>query len=253
MITIQPNPYKANICILLTATIDPQGIVFLKRNNPIVRENDYIKSMKRWMEMQQFPIVFCENSGYKIDKIKNIIKKHKKTKIEILQFDGQCFPREFGKGYGEAMIINYAVKHSKIIKSSDYIIKVTGRYIVENIEKMAETLLGNSDIYVMADLKKNLTYADSRIFAFKSSFIVDYLSKFQNLLNDSKGFYLEHTLSRAILRAISDGHKWIPLPYKPIIIGYSGTSNTPYKRVSKIRWLVSEAIHKFKDYLNKKY
>lgn len=249
MIKIKDNSHKPNICILLTATIDPKGIVFLKRNNPIVRENDYIKSMKRWMEMQQFPIVFCENSDYNIDKIKNIVKKHKKKKIEILQFDGQCFPREFGKGYGEVIIINYAIRHSKIIKSSDYIIKVTGRYIVENIKKMTERLLRNSDIYVMADFKNNLTWADSSVFAFKSSFIVDYLLKFQNLLNDSKGFYFEHALARAICRAIGDGYKWVPLPHKPIVIGYSGTSDTPYK-ASKVRWLSGEVIHKIKNYLN---
>jgi len=46
-------------------------------------------------------------------------------------------------------------------------------------------------------------------------------------------------------------HKWIPLPTKPIIIGYSGTSNIPY-RTSKIRWLFGEAIHRIKNYLMEK-
>ncbi len=251
MITIQSNSYKANICIFLTATIDPKDIVLLKRNNPIARENDYIKAIKKWMDIQQFPIVFCENSGYNIDKIKNDIKNSEK-KFEILQFKGNSFPRELGKGYGETMIIDYAIKHSKLIKNSDYIIKVTGRYFIKNIEKMVNTLSRDNDVYVMADLKKNLTWADSRVFAFKPSFFIEYLSKFHNLLNDSKGFYLEHALSRAILRAISDGHKWIPLPSKPIIIGYSATSDTSYK-VSKVRWFGSKMIHQFKNYLNRRY
>ena len=251
MVKIKDNSHKPNICILLTATIDPKGIVLLKRSNPIVRENDYIESIKKWMGIQQFPIVFCENSGYKIDKIKNDIKNSEK-KFEILQFKGNSFPRELGKGYGEAMIIDYAIKHSKLIKNSDYIIKVTGRYFIKNIEKMVSTLSRDNDVYVMADLKKNLTWADSSVFAFKPSFFIEYLSKFHNLLNDSKGFYFEHALSRAILCAISDGHKRIPLPSKPIIIGYSGTSDTAYK-VSKVRWLASEAIHQFKNYLNRRY
>jgi len=231
MIKIQPNSHKPNICILLTATIDPQGVVFMKRSNPVVRENDYIKALKRWKDMQQFSIVFCENSDYKIDKIKNIIEEYGKKKIEILQFDGQNFPREFGKGYGELLTIKYAIEHSYLIKHSDYV---------------------DSDIYVMADLKKNLIWADSRVFAFKSSFVVEYLMKFQNSLNDSKGFYLEHALARAVCHAISHGYKWVPLPSKPIIIGYSGTSDTAY-RVSKVRWLASEAIHQFKNYLNRRY
>ena len=251
MIKIQPNSRKVIICILLTATIDPKGIVFLKRSNPIVRENDYIESIKKWMGIQQFPIVFCENSDYNIDKIKNDTKNSEK-KFEILQFKGNSFPRELGKGYGETMIIDYAIKHSKLIKSSDYVIKINGRYFIENIERMVSTLSRDNDVYVMADLKKNLTWADSCVFAFKPSFFIEYLSKFHNLLNDSKGFYLEHALSRAILRAISDGHRWIPLPSKPIIIGTSGTSDTAYK-VSKVRRLASEAIHQFKNYLNRIY
>lgn len=252
MIRTQFNPRNPNICILLTATINPQGVVFVKRSNPIIRENDYIKAFKSWINMQEFSIVFCENSGYKIDKIKNIIKKHRKKNIEILQFDGQCFPRELGKGYGEAIIIDYAIKHSKLIKSSEYVIKVTGRYFVKNIKKMIDTLSTDNDIYVMADLKKNLSWADSRIFACRSSFVVEYLSKYQNILNDSEGFYLEHALARAVLRAISDGYKWIPLPAKPFIIGCSGTSDTSYK-VSKVRWLAGEVVHRFKNYLNRRY
>jgi len=137
-------------------------------------------------------------------------------------------------------------------KSSEYVIKVTGRYFIENIKKIASILSKDSDIYVMADLNKNLSWADSRIFAFRPSFVVDYLSKYQNILNDSKGFYLEHALARAVCHAISHGYKWVPLPSKPIIIGYSGTSDTPYK-VSKVRWLAGDVIHKFKNYLNKRY
>jgi len=252
MIKIQSNSHNPNICILLTATIDPKGVIFVERNNPIIRENDYIKALKRWINMQEFSVVFCENSGYKIDKIKNVIKKHRKKNIEILQFDGQCFPRELGKGYGEAIIIDYAIKHSKLIKSSEYVIKVTGRYFVKNIKKMVDILSTENDIYVMADLKKNLSWADSRIFAFRSSFVVEYLSKYQNILNDSEGFYLEHALARAVCHAISHGYKWVPLPSKPIIVGCSGTSDTAYK-VSKVRWLASEAIHQFKNYLNRRY
>lgn len=252
MIKIQLNSHKPNICILLTATIDPQGVVFMKRSNPMVRENDYIKALKRWMDMQQFSIVFCENSGYKIDKIKNIIKNTEKKKIEILQFSGQNFPREFGKGYGELITIKYAIEHSNLIKYSDYIIKVNGRYFIKNIEKMAGILSRGKDIYVMTDLKKNLTWADSRVFAFKSSFAIKYLSKFQNLLNDSKGFYLEHALARATCRAIGNGYKWVPLPSKPNIVGYSGTSDTPYK-ASKVRWLVGEVIDRVKNYLIERY
>ncbi|MGB9756134.1 MAG: hypothetical protein ACPLXO_04535 [Desulfurella sp.] len=120
---------------------------------------------------------------------------------------------------------------------------------VREIEKIINVLSVNDNIY--ADLKRNLTWADSRVFAFRPHFVINYLSYFHDKINDSKGFYLEHALSKAILRAISDGHKWVPLPSKPIIIGHSGTFNTPYK-TSKLRWLAGEVIHRIKNYLMEK-
>lgn len=238
------------ICILLTATIDPKGVVYMKRNDPTVRENDYINAFKKWIQTP-FLLVFCENSGYKIDKIKKI-GKYRDQEIEILQFYGQDFPRELGKGYGELLTIKYAIQHSNLIKHCDFLIKVNGRYFIKNIKGIASALGKHEDIYVMVDLKRNLTWGDSRIFAFKPSFVFDYLLAFEKLINDSKGFYLEHALARATLRAISDGHKWLPLPYKPIIVGYSGTTGASYK-TSTTRWLIGEAIHWVKNYLMERF
>ncbi|MBA7510287.1 hypothetical protein ES705_02263 [subsurface metagenome] len=245
------NLHPQKICILLTATINPKNVIFVKRNDPIIRENDYIDSLKKWIEKTSYSIVFCENSGYNIDQIIRIAEMYKLREIEILQFNGQNFPAEFGKGYGELLIIKYALQHSNLIKDSDYIIKISGRYFIKNIGKIARGLSYNKDIYIMADLRRNLTWADCRVFAFKPSFFFDYLSKFQGLVNDSNGFYLEHAVVRAVLRAISDGHKWLPLPSKPIVVGYSGTSDTPI-RVSKIRWLAGKIAHRLKNYLNRK-
>jgi hypothetical protein len=243
------NVRQSKICILLTATIDPKDMVLLKRNDPLVRQNDHINALRKWIETECSSIVFCENSGYKIDEITNIMKQCGTMKTEVLQFNGQDFPKKFGKGYGGLLIIKYAIQHSNLIKDSDYVIKVSGRYFIKNIAKIVRVLSHEKDVSVMADLRKTLTWADSLIFAFKPSFVLKYLAKSQDVLNDSEGFYLEHALARSIFRAISDGHKWLPLPFKPIIIGCSATLDTPY-RGSKLRWLVGEVLHRVKNYLN---
>lgn len=240
--------HKIKHCILLTATINPGNIVFVKRREPHVRENDYLNSLKMWHKIDISSLVFCENSNYNSEKIKNLLKNQTSLKTEYVGFNGQTFPKELGKGYGELLIIKYALQNSSTINNCEFVIKITGRYFIKNIQKIASILAKDKDVYVMADLKRNLTRADSRVFGFKPSFVFNYLSKFQDMLNDSKGFYLEHALSKAILRAISDGHKWVPLPSKPIIIGYSGTSDVPYK-VTKIRWLAGELLHRVKNYL----
>jgi len=242
---------KNKIALLLTATIDPGDIVFVERRCPQIRENDYINALEKWVQTNISSIIFCENSNYNSEKIKNLLKSQTILKTEYLGFNGQTFPKELGKGYGELIIIKYALQNSSIINDCEFVIKVTGRYFIKNIKKIIDILARDKDVYIMADLRRNLTWADSRVFAFKPSFVLDYLSKYQDMINDSKGVYLEYVLARAILRAISDGHKWIPLPTKPIIIGYSGTSNIPY-RTTKIRWLFGEAIHRMKNYLMEK-
>lgn len=244
------DPNSAKICILLTATIDPKGVVFMKRSNPLVREKDHINALTKWMRLP-FPVVFCENSGYELGKIRNIVEERAKNDIEILQFYGQDFPRELGKGYGELNTIKYAINHSQVIKKSDYVIKINGRYFIKNIEKIVNILSSSKDIYVMADLNKNLTWAESRVFAFEPSFILNYLSEFQDLLDDSKGLCFERALGRATLRAMADGQKWAPLPCNPSIIGYSGTSDTKDER-STLRLVIGGVIHSVKNYLNRR-
>lgn len=251
MAEIFENSRNRKTCILLTATIDPKGVVLTKRNDPLVREQDHIDALTRWGQLP-FPVVFCENSGYELGKIRSMVGKQTKADIEILQFDGQNFPKELGKGYGELNTIKYAITHSQLINNSDYVIKVSGRYFIKNIEKIAKALLLHQDTYVMVDLQKNLGFADSRVFGFKPSFISDYLSKRQDLLNDSKGVFFEHVLAQSVLRAVSDGRKWLPLPSKPIIIGYSGTSDTPCGG-SKMGVIALEVIQRVKNYLNRKY
>jgi len=242
---------KVNICILLTATIDSKGVVFMERNDPSTRENDYIIAMKKWMKKDFGSIVFCENSGYNLDKIKKIMDDYPDKKTEILQFEGQDFPREYGKSYGELMNIKYAVDHSKVIKNSDYVLKVNGRYFIKNIKKIIDSLSHDKNIYIMAEFKRNLTVGDSRVFAFNPSFISDYLSKFQDSINDSKGFYFEHALARATLGAMSDGHKWVPLPHVPVMIGHSGTTGIKHG-IIKDYWLAREIVNSLKNYLNKR-
>lgn len=234
MIEFESDLHKTKICILLTATIDPKGIIHMKRNDPLVREKDYINAIKKWKSKIAYPIVFCENSGYNLCKVEKIMKKSANRKFETLQFDGQDFPRELGKGYGELLTIKYAIEHSTLIRHSEYVIKINGRYFVKNIMKIIEPLLESSDIYIMADLREDLNWAKSKVFAFKPTFVSDYLAEFQNLINDSKNFYFEHALHKAISRAVSESHKWLPFPSAPIIIGYSGTFNTPLKKLKDL-------------------
>ena len=63
-------------CIIITATIDPKGMVFTKRNSPEDRLNDYKKVFKEFCNQQEVSnIIFIENSGYSLDFFQNEKKK----------------------------------------------------------------------------------------------------------------------------------------------------------------------------------
>ncbi len=70
-------------CIIITATIDPKGMVFTKRNSPEDRLNDYKKVFKEFCNQQEVSnIIFIENSGYKLDYFQN---EKKNTQIKKLK------------------------------------------------------------------------------------------------------------------------------------------------------------------------
>lgn len=247
----QSEVKKLKYCILLTATIDPGNMVFVQRKEPQVRENDYINSLKLWLKKDIPSLVFCENSKYNSEKIKDLLKSQTSIKTEYIEFNGQLFSKELGKGYGELNTIRHALQNSLIINNSELVIKISGRYFIKNIQKITDFIAKEDDTCVMADMQRNLTWADSRVFAFKPSFFLNYLSNYQNLLDDSKGFYFEHALARAVLSSIKDGYKWLPLPFKPIIVGNYGTIDSPYSTF-RMRLYAGEVIHRLKNYLNRR-
>ena len=70
-------------CIIITATIDPKGMVFTKRNSPEDRLNDYKKVFKEFCNQQEVSnLIFIENSGYPLDYFQN---EKKNTQIKKLK------------------------------------------------------------------------------------------------------------------------------------------------------------------------
>ena len=73
-------------CIIITATIDPKGMVFTKRNSPEDRLNDYKKVFKEFCNQQEVSnIIFIENSGYSLDYFQNEKKKYKSVTTKKLR------------------------------------------------------------------------------------------------------------------------------------------------------------------------
>jgi hypothetical protein len=128
--------------IILTST------VFVKRNidcihqiNPTERINTYVYSVKKWLYNTNFKILLVENSGYLFPELENekvlfnnrfeIISFNEKDSIESNYYNTHQLS---SKGLSELFSINYAFFHSKLIKPTDFIIKITARFFIDELE-----------------------------------------------------------------------------------------------------------------------
>ena len=150
---------KNNIGILLTCTvIINNDIRQLILRNSETRKNIYIKSIKQWLEKTNFPIVVVENSNYNFPEL-NMEKELYKDRFEIISFEGttkkhcEKIIEKDSKGIYELFSIIYAYEHSSLLRNLDYIIKVTGRYFVPNLEDNLNNM--NQNIYKVVQQKNS--------------------------------------------------------------------------------------------------
>lgn len=238
--------------LILTCTVDVNGVEQMARADPVKRLDDYIKTFKLWIENPYIEnIIFTENSGYDLNEFYEISKsiKHNKN-IEFLSFNKNNYPRSLGKGYGEYLTLKEVVQNSKQLCVTKRFLKITGRYYIENIKKIIEGFGPNIEIY--CNLTKGLTYSDSRVFGGSLVFLNNYLCFYGSSINDSKKKYIEHALAESFLRGVSDGLIWRFLSDTPIINGYSGTLDKKYEN-KMLRRFQKNIAEKIKEYLIKKY
>jgi hypothetical protein len=218
-----PSLHAASIVLLLTATVDPGQTLLVARRDPLVRLADYQQALRYWLSEGAIRrVVFCENSSYDQTSLKLLGASYDKCDIEYISLLGNQTGATKGKGHAELEMIRHAMANSKFLTNSDIIVKCTGRLTVRNAPQLFRSIsLCKFD--VMCTLKKNLTFADSRLFAATPAFFRDYLLPTLTMIDDSAGVYFEHALACATARALSERHSWQPFPSFPLIEGISGT------------------------------
>jgi hypothetical protein len=134
--------------IILTSTVNVHNVSYLYQIDPASRIQTYLTSIKKWLYKTNLNIVLVENSGYNFNEL-NLEKELFNSRFELISFDEKQLPQakylqefQFGKGRHEIFAINYAFNHSKLLKSSTFIIKITGRFYIPEFE----TFIKNYDL-----------------------------------------------------------------------------------------------------------
>lgn len=224
------------IVLLLTACATPSPDMYAcKLQDPSVRKLQYIESLLFYLKNTNYKIVFVDNSGYNILKDLKELDNSYKVRLECLCFKVIDYDKNKGKGYGEMLILNYAFKHSRLICSYDYIVKITGRIIVNNIVSIISKI-NTSAIY--GNLSYDFCCIGSVCFGAPYFFYKEYFIKNQELINDAKSIYFEHVLLLSTQNAIIERDLLFQQAILPFdFMGVSGTTGKIIKHYKIIELL----------------
>ncbi len=232
------NAIKPSL-ILLTGTINPD--VFKRESADIKRTkmnvyltdsnerlNQYKDAISKYITDSVFTdIVFVENSGHEFPvlEFEVLAGKHGKrfeflsrtlTETEVLTM------LKKGKSWGEADLIDYAVKNSKLIKEYPVIYKCTGRCFLTNSKKIVNNSLKSA-------FSKHRTGAQvsTHFFKLNISDYYNYLEKAKELIGDYNDSNIETTWYNMIVSSDMEVDSFRKMAR---VHGICAGSNTAYDR-----------------------
>lgn len=213
---------KDSIVILMTACIDPNGMENTALQNPEIRKTQYLEAIDFYLKRGDFDVVFCENTGMNI--FNEIASSQKYTHLEYLTFRGNDYDKQRGKSFGEARIIEYAIRNSQRLKSADFIIKITGRVKILNLNKLAKIALKRhySALPVILELSSK-DWANSVCFVAPKIWLLNTVEKYGELLYD-----IGYNFEKMLYRSIVENREIKIYPYYPQIDGICGANGLPY-------------------------
>ncbi len=220
-----------NIVILLTACINPNGMAYTVLQDKDARLRQYREALDWYLNHVKNKIVFVENTGYNISPYYEYYIEA--GQLEVLTFQGNDFDKKKGKGYGEALIIEYALNNSVFFRCCDVIIKITGRLICGNIMVMVKKYTNKNTIYALKKKDDKDGYLlNSQVIAAPLVFWKDYFVLKKDLIDDSRHYWFEHLLYDASKKWEKDGFSfkdaWIVFKIKGVSGSNGNVINYPH-------------------------
>ena len=232
--------------ILMTASVSTRGMKGADFSDA-EREAMYVTTIRYYLEVllkkdQERKIVFADNSGWDLGRIKAQFSEAPDNRIEFISLDVNDFDISKGKGYNETILINKAIERSNVVRSVGAFMKVTGRYPIFNLGyylKEADRFIANGGLYY-GDMKDHKLYdaifpgntakwnghaAYTVLFATTVDFWREHLSPLLPKINDYTGDWIECVWYRELIKWRNNKDKHVSLRFKrePICGGLQGS------------------------------
>jgi hypothetical protein len=127
--------------IILTATVDvKKNVIYMYQKERTDRINCYLHSVRQWLTKTRFNIILVENSGYSFQDELRDEKELYKDRFDVISFIESELPNadylinNVSKGASEIFAINYGFFNSKFFTFTNFIIKITARFFIAELE-----------------------------------------------------------------------------------------------------------------------
>jgi hypothetical protein len=196
-----------DVTLVMTSSIDVNGMTSSSRPDPFLREQDYLGTLTYYLTRHPDVrrIVFIENSGWPLDRLKQAVSRcnpHGKE-VELISLNCNQFPRTLGKSYGEMLLLDEGLSRSQLAAKAPYIAKITGRIYVDNLTQVLKSVrkpfefmvdLRDHGLYEMLRLPASGRYGDSRLFVVSLRFYNEVLRGKYTQLDEGNQKFIETLL-----------------------------------------------------------
>ena len=219
---------KHRATILLTACVNPGGMSYTVLQDPELRKRQYCEALDFYLQNTSLPVVFMENTH--TDFSSEYQDWIDRGRLEYLTFDGNSgFDKIKGKGYGEALMLLYALEHSRMLAESKYLIKITGRLKVENVEEIGRSRWLLLDKLWRSNIE-NQEWITTTCFCTTPAILRELLLRHkEEISEEDRGHnWIENVFARAFVTDTDIPMRIVPFFASPVFHANSGTSNSPY-------------------------
>jgi hypothetical protein len=233
--------------LLLTACIETTATIYIAEHRADVRTRleDYKTALKYWLQQKAVAfdgIVFVENSMYDLSELQQIVTEYntRKIPVEFLQNSATPIPEGLHYGYSEVEMIDYAFANSSLIKTSEYIIKATGRLYFPTLAKLLKKLPLNFNVAIDSRdyeiLKYKKHFLVTTIFVVKKDFYAAHLLGIKSQMVHGITDHVETVYFSILKPMYKAGIKGIilRLPFSMNPVGFGAHWNVNYQSKQKL-------------------
>lgn len=194
-------------------------------SDPKLRSSEYARAIRFYLERTELPLRFLENSNYPLEEDPEWEDLLNSERLSFFR-DPRSGDPERGKGHEEFLLLDRAVEQLAE-EGHSAIFKVTGRYIVRNIDALIPDRNDRPYFDLHPRIKSGI--AISSLFACPIAYYRSHIKGLYAEVNEAERITIEKLLFQR-LNALGASQRPHLLPCEPDLKGLSGTWGTPIGR-----------------------